>query len=103
MEEIIRFVMLAQSARFTVSELCEQFGISRKTGYKYLDRYTADGLNSCHAVATWANNARHNFWSVSPKISPAFFTGSSRISVKANASNSCVNPRLRPSNGARTV
>jgi hypothetical protein len=31
MDEIIRFVMLAQSARFTVSELCEQFGISRKT------------------------------------------------------------------------
>ena len=44
MEEIIRFVMLAQSARFTVSELCEQFGISRKTGYKYLERYAADGL-----------------------------------------------------------
>jgi len=44
MEEIIRFVMLAQSARFTVSELCEQFGISRKTGYKYLDRYAAAGL-----------------------------------------------------------
>jgi DNA-binding GntR family transcriptional regulator len=32
MEEIIRFVMLAQGAQFTVSELCEQFGISRKTG-----------------------------------------------------------------------
>jgi len=44
MEEIIRFVMLAQSARFTVSELCEQFGISRKTGYKHLDRYAAGGL-----------------------------------------------------------
>ena len=44
MEEIIRFVMLAQSARFTVSELCEQFGISRKTGYKHLDRYAAEGL-----------------------------------------------------------
>ena len=44
MEEIIRFVMLAQSARFTVTELCEQFCISRKTGYKYLDRYAADGL-----------------------------------------------------------
>jgi transposase InsO family protein len=36
--------MLAQSARFTVTELCEQFCISRKTGYKYLDRYAADGL-----------------------------------------------------------
>jgi transposase InsO family protein len=44
MEEIVRFVMLAQSSRFTVSELCEQFGISRKTGYKHLARYAADGL-----------------------------------------------------------
>ena len=44
MDEMIRFVMLAQSARFTVSELCEQFGISRKTGYKHLDRYAANGL-----------------------------------------------------------
>jgi len=44
MEEIIRFVMLAQSDRFTVTELCEQFGISRATGYKHLDRYAADGL-----------------------------------------------------------
>ncbi|EEF58837.1 helix-turn-helix domain-containing protein [Pedosphaera parvula] len=44
MEEMIRFVMLARSARFTVTELCEQFGISRKTGYKHLARYAADGL-----------------------------------------------------------
>ena len=44
MEEIVRFVILAQSARFTVCELCEQFGISRKTGYKYLARYAAAGL-----------------------------------------------------------
>ncbi len=40
-EEIIRFVILAQSAR---SELCEQFSISRKSGYKYLERYAADGF-----------------------------------------------------------
>ena len=44
MEEIIRFVMLAQSDRFTVTDLCEQFGISRKTGYKHLERYAATGL-----------------------------------------------------------
>jgi len=44
MEEINRFVILAQSDRFTVTELCEQFGISRKTGYKYLERYAAEGL-----------------------------------------------------------
>jgi hypothetical protein len=38
MEEINRFVILAQSDRFTITELCEQFGISRKTGYKHLER-----------------------------------------------------------------
>ncbi len=41
MEEIIRFVTLAQTDRFTVTDLCEQFGISRKTGYKHLERYAA--------------------------------------------------------------
>lgn len=49
MEEIIRFVMLAQSERFTVTELCEQFGISRKTGYKYLERYGTEGLKGLRA------------------------------------------------------
>ncbi|MBK8475484.1 MAG: helix-turn-helix domain-containing protein [Opitutaceae bacterium] len=44
MEEIIRFVMLANSDRFTLTELCEQFGVSRKTAYKHLARYEADGL-----------------------------------------------------------
>ena len=44
MEEINRFVVLAQSGRFSVTDLCEQFGITRKTGYKHLARYAALGL-----------------------------------------------------------
>ena len=44
MEEITRFVLLAQSDRFTITERCEQFGISRKTGHKHLERYAASGL-----------------------------------------------------------
>ena len=43
-DQITRFIMLAQSARFTITELCEQFGISRKTGYKHLERYALSGL-----------------------------------------------------------
>jgi hypothetical protein len=43
MEELTRFVMLAKSGRFTVTDLCEQFGISRKTGHKYLERFAALG------------------------------------------------------------
>jgi transposase len=44
MEEITRFVMLAQTDRFTITDLCEQFDISRKTGYKHLERYALQGL-----------------------------------------------------------
>lgn len=45
MEEVIRFVALAQTDRFTITDLCEQFGISRKTAYKYLERYAQAGVN----------------------------------------------------------
>jgi len=44
MTEKERFSVLAQTGRFTISELCKDFGISRKTGHKYLQRYQADGL-----------------------------------------------------------
>ena len=44
MEELNRFVILAQTDRFTLTDLCEQFGISRKTGHKHLARYAASGL-----------------------------------------------------------
>ena len=44
MEEIIRFVSLAQTDRFTLTDLCEQFGISRKTAYKHLERYAVAGF-----------------------------------------------------------
>jgi putative transposase len=43
MEEKLRFVTLAQTGRFTISDLCEQFGISRKSGHKYLSRYAQWG------------------------------------------------------------
>ena len=33
MEQRERFVILACSDRYTIKELCEQFGVSRKTGH----------------------------------------------------------------------
>ena len=33
------FVMLAQAEQISISEVCRRFGISRVTGYKWLDRY----------------------------------------------------------------
>ena len=50
-EEINRCVILARCGRFTVTELCEQFVISRKTGYKHLERCAALGLAGLLAAA----------------------------------------------------
>ena len=43
MEEKLRFVSLAGTGKFTLSELCADFHVSRKTGYKWLCRYEAEG------------------------------------------------------------
>ena len=43
-QEKLQFVALARSGRFTIAELCEDFGISRKTGHKYLKRLGSSGL-----------------------------------------------------------
>jgi len=41
----VEFVMIAREADVNVSETCRRFGISRKTGYKWLDRYETSGLD----------------------------------------------------------
>jgi transposase len=43
MEERIRFVVLACQGDRPLSALCEEFGISRETGYKWLRRYRQSG------------------------------------------------------------
>jgi putative transposase len=39
MTEKEQFITLARTGRFTISQLCKDYGISRKTGHKYLKRY----------------------------------------------------------------
>jgi transposase InsO family protein len=48
MTEKEHFVTLAQTGRFTVGELCADFGISRKTSHKYLKRYRSEGFEGLH-------------------------------------------------------
>lgn len=43
MEQRMRFVSLAQSGHFTVTELSRQFGVSRKTAHKWISRYAESG------------------------------------------------------------
>ncbi len=43
MDERYKFVSLAVQPGSNISGLCSRFGISRKTGYKLLNRYQAEG------------------------------------------------------------
>jgi len=43
-EEKLKFITAWKSDVFTMTELCDRFGVSRKTGYKWLARYVAGGL-----------------------------------------------------------
>lgn len=45
MEERTKFVHAYQDGFFSVSELCERFSVSRKTGYKWIARYAEAGLD----------------------------------------------------------
>ena len=43
MKERMRFVAEAERGLYSMSELCARYGISRRTGYKWLARYEANG------------------------------------------------------------
>lgn len=43
MDERLRFVRDAQRDRFTMTELCARYGVSRRIGYKWIARYEAEG------------------------------------------------------------
>ena len=44
MDEKVKFVASVLADEYSMTELCESFGVSRKTGYKWLLRYRAHGL-----------------------------------------------------------
>jgi len=45
MEERFQFVLAYEVGDHAMSELCRQYEISRKTGYKWLERYRNDGIS----------------------------------------------------------
>ena len=45
MEERARFVLEVNKAEMPIAELCRRYEVSRKTGYKWIRRYRAEGLD----------------------------------------------------------
>lgn len=44
MQRRVQFVGAFDSCQYSMTELCERYGISRKTGYKWADRYEKQGV-----------------------------------------------------------
>ncbi len=45
MQQRVWFISDLESCLYTMTELCERYGISRKTGYKWAERYVAQGVD----------------------------------------------------------
>jgi len=48
MDEKLRFVAAGLAGERSMTEMCASFGISRKTGYKWLARYARQGPEGLH-------------------------------------------------------
>lgn len=59
MNEKLRFIHLSQSGKYTITELCHDFGISRKTGHKYLLRYEQNGAKGLHELSRCPHRNAH--------------------------------------------
>jgi transposase-like protein len=59
MEERLRFVVLAREGKQSVTQLCAHFGISRKTGYKWLERYAEEGQRGCEDKSRAPHTSPH--------------------------------------------
>lgn len=56
MDEKLKFIAAWTEGRWSMTRLCERFGISRKTGYKWISRYEAMGVSGLEA----RSRARHH-------------------------------------------
>jgi transposase len=58
MEQRERFIRDERLALYAMTELCERYGISRKTGYKWLARFDAGGRQDSATGAVRRTSAR---------------------------------------------
>jgi putative transposase len=43
-KERMRFVIDFEGRLFSMAELCQRYGVSRKTGYKWIERFDEEGI-----------------------------------------------------------
>jgi len=53
MDQRLQFVTDALGDRFTMTELCERYSVSRRIGYKWLVRFNEDGKRGLVNRSRW--------------------------------------------------
>src|SRR6266851_5273955 len=59
MKERMRFVTDRERGLYSMVELCERYGVSRKTGYKWLARYGREGPDGLHERSRAPHHSPH--------------------------------------------
>jgi putative transposase len=59
MDQRCKFVVAYMNEQFTMRELCERFGISRPTGYKWVRRYRSEGVSGLRERSRAAHHCPH--------------------------------------------
>ncbi|MGH9857415.1 MAG: IS481 family transposase [Acidobacteriota bacterium] len=59
MDERARFVLEADREEINVSELCRRYGVSRKTGHKWINRYKSTGLEGIKDISRRPHRCPH--------------------------------------------
>ena len=59
MRQRMRFVLDAEEELFTMTELCQRYGISRVTGHKWLKRFRGEGVQGLEDLSRAPQHSPH--------------------------------------------
>lgn len=70
MEQRTRFIVLSKQGQKSITQLCDDFGISRKTGYKWIKRASEEGVDQ--RIKEKSRRPKHVASKVPQKVEAAF-------------------------------
>ena len=56
LDDRIQFIAMYLKKELSFTQLCQEFGVSRKTGYKYVERYKRCGPEGLHDLSRAPHN-----------------------------------------------
>ena len=83
MEQRERFIADSWACHFTMTELCRRYGISRKTGYKWLHRHAEEGRSGLQDRSHAPHSCPHR---MTPEIGELILAGRRRHPIGGHAS-----------------